>query len=345
MSVQNMILGVLRNTPQILLRRMAGAALEIDGNRLDANLQIVANMAAAEAEKPGASPPATVAEWRERADGFDAMGLPLRRGVRTQDITIAGDGFEMKARIYTPRKASDADPAVLFFHQGGLVVMHHLTDNHFCSVLADECDAKVISVDYRLCPEVAFPAPIEDAMLAWDYVQDNGVALGIDPRRVALAGDSAGGLISATMTQILRDKGGVQPAAQLLAYPWVSTDTTAGGSLESCKDCFPLNTATMDFFNATVFPDGKDMDHAYANPLHNKDLQNLPPAIIGTAGFDPIRDQGNAYADALKAAGNQVTHYCFGSLTHSYLMMGRVSHAAERACVQLAQDLAQFLGR
>ena len=108
---------------------------------------------------------------------------------------IDGDGFAMKARVYTPRKASDADPAILFFHQGGLVVMHHLTDNHFCSVLADECSAKVISVDYRLCPEVAFPTPIEDGLLAWAHVQQNAEALGIDPRRVALAGDSAGGLI------------------------------------------------------------------------------------------------------------------------------------------------------
>ena len=345
MSIQNLILGILRNSPQVLLRRLAGPALEIDGNRLDANIQIIANMAAAEAAKPDSKPPATVQEWRAGADAFDPMGLPLRRGVRTQDIMIDGDGFAIKARVYAPPKASDADPAILFFHQGGLVVMHHLTDDHFCSVLADECSAKVISVDYRLCPEVAFPMPIEDGLLAWAHVQQNAEALGIDPRRVALAGDSAGGLICATMTQILRDRGGLQPAAQLLAYPWVATDLESGGSMESCKECFPLSAATMEFFNETVFPGQKGLDHPYANPLHNKDLQNLPPAIIGTAGFDPIRDQGNAYADALKAAGNQVKHYCFSELSHSYLVLGRISHAAERAGVQMAQELARFLGR
>jgi acetyl esterase len=233
---------------------------------------------------------------------------------------------------------------VLFFHQGGLVIMHHLTDDYFCSMLADICSAKVITLEYRRCPEVQFPTPIEYCMVLWTHVQENALALGIDPRRVALAGDSAGGLISAVMTQILRDKGGVQPAAQLLVYPWVASVLEAKGSLVSCAEAFPLTTETMEFFNSQVFPDDKNIDHPWANPLHN-DLNDLPPAIIATAGFDPIRDQGNAYGDALKAAGNQVTHYCFSELTHSFLLMGRITHAAERASERLAKDLAQLLGR
>ena len=340
MNIQNMILGVLRNMPQFVLRRIAGAPLEIDGNVLDVNIQIVANMAAANA----GDPPATLTEWRAAAAGYDALALPDRVGVTTQDVTIPGPGGEMRARIYAPRHASDADPAILFYHQGGLVIMDHLTDGHFCSVLADECKAKVISLDYRLCPEATFPEPIDDGMALWDHVQENAAALGIDPRRVALAGDSAGGLISASMSQILRDKGGQQPAALMLAYPWVASDLAAGGSLESCAECFPLSTATMEFFNANVFPDNKGTDHPLANPL-NGNLKDLPPTVVGTAGFDPIRGQGNAYAEALQKAGNDVTHHCFTSLTHSYLILGRISHAAEKASVQMAQDLAHYLGR
>lgn len=340
MSIQNLILGVLRNMPKFVLRRIAGAPLEIDGNVLDVNIQIIAKMAAANA----GDPPATLTEWRAAAAGYDEMGLPDRAGVTTQDVKIPGPSGEMKARIYAPRHASDADPAILFYHQGGLVIMDHLTDGHFCSVLADECKAKVISLDYRLCPEATFPEPIEDGMALWDHVQENATALGIDPRRVALAGDSAGGLISAGMSQILRDKGGQQPAALMLAYPWVASDLAVGGSLESCAECFPLRTATMEFFNANVFPDNKGADHPLANPL-NGNLKDLPPTVIGTAGFDPIRDQGNAYAEALQRAGNEVTHHCFTSLTHSYLILGRISHAAEKASVQMAQDLAHYLGR
>ena len=340
MNAQNMILGLLRNMPQFVLRRMAGAPLQIDGNVLDANIQIVASMAASQA----GDPPETIADWRTAAAAYDAMALPDRPGVSTEDITIPGPGGEMKARIYAPRHASAADPAILFYHQGGLVIMDHLTDGHFCSILADECKAKVITLDYRLCPEATFPEPIEDGLALWDYVQANAEAMGIDRRRVALAGDSAGGLISASMSHILRDKGGQQPAALMLAYPWVATDLDAGGSLESCAECFPLSTATMEFFNANVFPDNNGTGHPLANPLHGN-LKDLPPTVIGMAGFDPIRDQGNAYAEALQKAGNEVTHHCFTSLTHSYLILGRISHAAEKACVQLARDLAHYLGR
>lgn len=340
MTTQNMILGVLRNAPRFIVRRMAGTPIEIDGNVMDANIQIVANMAAAQ-NRP---PPQSLQDWREHGRSFDPLALPLRAGVRVEDTEIDGPGGLMKARIYHPRKASSADPGILFFHQGGFVIMHHLTDDHFCSVLADECGAKVITLDYRLCPEAAFPAQIDDGMALWTHVQDNAAALGIDPRRVALAGDSAGGMLSATMSHILRDAGGVQPAALLLAYPWVSTQMDDGSAV-SCADCFPLSTATMHFFNANVFPEDKGLDHPYANPLHNENLSDLPPTIVGTAGFDPIRDQGNAYAQKLQHAGNEVTHYCFSSLTHSFLIMGRISHVAEQACVQLARDLAHYLGR
>lgn len=342
MGLQNLVLGLLRNLPAGMKRRLAGAPLEIDGNVLDANLQIVANMAARQA----GDPPETVAAWREAADAFDPMGLPRRRGIRIEDTQFDGPAGPMKARIYHPRRPSDADPAVLFFHQGGLVVMHHLTDDHFCSVLADECGAKVISLDYRLCPEAAFPAPIEDALALYEHVQAHGSEMGIDIRRVAVAGDSAGGLIAASLTQILRDRKEKRPpAAQLLAYPWVATDLPDEGSMLSCAECFPLNSATMDFFQETVFPGGKGKDHPYANPLLNENLQGLPPAVIGTAGFDPIRDQGDDYAERLQAAGNQVTHHCFASVTHSYLIMGRVSAAAESASLIMAQDLARLMGR
>jgi acetyl esterase/lipase len=260
----------------------------------------------------------------------------------------------LKARIYEPRHASNTDPAILFFHQGGLVIMHHLTDDWFCALLADICRAKVITLDYRLCPENEFPAAIEDGLALWDYVHEQAEPLGIDKRRIALAGDSAGGLIASVMCQVLRDKARAaddkpqkiaQPAAQLLIYPWVSTRIEETGSMQSCAEMFPLTRATMEMFNANVFPNDKNIDHDWANPLHNENLQKLPPAIIATAGFDPVRDQGNEYAEALAAVGNQVTHYCFGELSHSFLCLARVSNPVQKACEQLARDLAAHLGR
>ena len=338
MSKDRVILGILKNLPNFIVQRLAGPAVEIDGNRLDANIQLLAKMAG--------TPEAENDINKMRADihaNFTNLDGKRRASVQSREAHIPGPAGDMLARIYEPANLPDNAPAVLFFHQGGLVVMDLDTDDAFCTILADECKAKVISLDYRLCPEHNFPAPIDDAMALWDYVQANAAALGIDGARVAVAGDSAGGLISSVICQQVRDAGGVQPAAQLLAYPWVSTQLAETGSAVSCAECFPLTSTTMEFFNATVFPEGKHIDHPFANPLHNDNLANLPPAIIGTAGFDPIRDQGNDYADRLKAAGNQVTHYCFNSLSHSYLSLGNVSKNAEKAGITLARDLAKII--
>ena len=338
MSKDRVILGILKNLPNFIVQRLAGPAVEIDGNRLDANIQLLAKMAG--------TPEAETDINKMRADihaNFTNLDGKRRASVKSREAHIPGPAGDMLARIYEPANLPDNAPAVLFFHQGGLVVMDLDTDDAFCTILADECKAKVISLDYRLCPEHNFPAPIDDAMALWDYVQANAAALGIDGARVAVAGDSAGGLISSVICQQVRDAGGVQPAAQLLAYPWVSTQLAETGSAVSCAECFPLTSSTMEFFNATVFPDGKHIDHPFANPLHNDNLANLPPAIIGTACFDPIRDQGNDYSDRLKAAGNQVTHYCFNSLSHSYLSLGNVSKNAEKAGITLARDLAKII--
>ena len=338
MSKDRVILGILKNLPNFIVQRLAGPAVEIDGNRLDANIQLLAKMAG--------TPEAETDINKMRADihaNFTNLDGKRRASVKSREAHIPGPAGDMLARIYEPANLPDNAPAVLFFHQGGLVVMDLDTDDAFCTILADECKAKVISLDYRLCPEHNFPAPIDDAMALWDYVQANAAALGIDGARVAVAGDSAGGLISSVICQQVRDAGGVQPAAQLLAYPWVSTQLAETGSAVSCAECFPLTSSTMEFFNATVFPEGKHIDHPFANPLHNDNLANLPPAIIGTAGFDPIRDQGNDYADRLKAAGNQVTHSCFNSLSHSYLSLGNVSKNAEKAGITLARDLAKII--
>lgn len=347
MSVQNLILSAMRMMPLGLARKMAGPPICVDGYELDAHTQLLANLSAKNMDAK--APPETLADIRQAGNAFDAIALPRCRDVDISDVELPLKTATLKARIYQPKNASATDPAVLFFHQGGLVIMHHLTDDWFCSLLSQICRAKVITLDYRLCPENAFPAAIEDGLALWDYVHEHAEALGIDKRRIALAGDSAGGLISSVMCQVLRDKAKsekvAQPAAQLLIYPWVSTSIEAVGSMESCAEMFPLSRATMDMFNANVFPDGKNMDHAWANPLHNDNLQKLPPAIIATAGFDPVRDQGNEYAEALAAVGNQVTHYCFGELSHSFLCMGRISNAVQKACRQLARDLAAHLGR
>lgn len=338
MNIQKLILSAIRALPGSLVGKMAGPPLEIDGYRLDPHMHLASKSADLSAGDGG------IEAYRAGAAAALAMtNGPPRRSVKWLDIEFAGPGGALTMRHYKPAQADDIQPAILFFHQGGLVILDLDTCHTFCTQLAEICRAQVFSLDYRLCPESTFPEPIDDAMALWDHVQQNAGSLNIDPTRVAVAGDSAGGLISANMCQLLKARGGVQAAAQLLAYPWVTTAIIESGSMVSCADTFPLTRDSMEFFNSYVFPDGRMIDHALANPIDNPDLSGLPPAIVATAGFDPIRDQGNAYAEKLKAAGNQVTHYCFGTLTHSFLSFGGVTRVAEQACEQLARDLSIHL--
>ena len=340
MNMQRVILGVLKNLPSPLVRLLAGSPVTIDGYTLDANMQLLGKIAA------GAPAPENIEAMRAGVrDMCLSTNEPRRAGVESYDTIWHGDGAPLSVRVYAPTQiADDTAPAILFFHQGGLVLMDVDSDDSFCTVLADECQARVISLEYRLCPEHAFPAAIDDALSLWQYVQDHAAELNIDPKRVAVAGDSAGGLLAANVClKVKARRTKTQPVAQLLVYPWVSTDLQETGSLVSCAECFPLNSQTMDLFNAMVFPDGKLLNSPLANPLKAKSVKGLPPAIIATAGFDPIRDQGNAYAERLKEAGNDVTHFCFGHLTHSFLIMGNVSKAAQLASAQLARTLATAL--
>ena len=338
MNIQKLILSAIRALPASLVGKMAGPPVEIDGYRLDAHIHLASKSADLRAGD------GDIEAYRAGAAAALAMtNGPPRRSVKWHDTEFAGPGGALTMRHYKPAQFDDIQPAILFFHQGGLVILDLDTCHTFCTQIAEICRAQVFSLDYRLCPESTFPEPIDDAMALWDFVQQNAASLNIDPARVAVAGDSAGGLISANMCQLLKARGGVQAAAQLLAYPWVTTTITESGSMVSCADTFPLTRATIEFFNSCVFPGGRMMDHALANPTDNPDLSGLPPAIVATAGFDPIRDQGNAYAEKLKAAGNRVTHYCFGSLTHSFLSFGGVTRVAEQACEQLARDLAKHL--
>jgi acetyl esterase/lipase len=231
---------------------------------------------------------------------------------------------------------------MLYFHQGGNVIGDLDTCEAFCSLIAERARCYVLSVDYRLAPEHKFPAAADDAIAAYRWAREHAKELGADPGRLAVGGDSAGGGLSAVVTHALKKAGEPQPLLQLLIYPWV-TAASKFPSYETYGDAFPLNAAMMDWFANYYFNGEAERSDTRASPLREEDFGDLAPAQIITAGFDPLCDEGEAYAEKLRQGGTPVAFRCEEHLTHSFTSMMGTVPAARRALEQIADDVAKAL--
>lgn len=326
--------------PKRVLRRMAGEPLVIDGNTLDLQMQVFATAALKQLDDQEPTPEAMREGFAELVQ--IAQHDPVE-SVSTHDRTIPGPGGELPVRIYHPTTTTGAAPAIVWYHQGGFVIGDLDSDHTLCTALAERCGAVVVSVDYRLAPEHPFPAFVDDGVAAHQWVVDHAEGLGVDPGGVAVAGTSAGGMLAAVVCQQARAHGGPQPVAQILLYPGID-HTFEGGSRESCADTFPLTADALAFFAHHALPDPRAATDVRASPGLATELWGLAPAVVVTAGFDPIRDEGNAYAKALAEAGVEVTHRCETALTHSFTVFGGISKEARGAVDRVVEDVAAVLG-
>ncbi len=329
--------------PKKLLRRLAGPAVEIDGRTLDVQIQVFAKSAnrAAARQKPDEITPKVVREGFRRiiaAGGPDPLG-----SVSVHDRVIPGPGGDIPVRFYHPANAVGRALGVVWFHQGGGVIGGLDSDHGLLTQLADRCGAVVMSVDYRLAPEHRFPAGLDDAQAAHQWLLDNAAALAVDPARVAVGGTSQGATFAAVLCQERRSRGLPQPAAQLLVYPGLD-GTATGGSRDSCAEAWPLSANTILFFAAHYLPDPSAVADHRVSPGLATELWGLAPAAVITAGFDPLRDEGQRYAAALESAGVAVTARCEDSLTHSFTSLAGISKQARRANQRLVDDVAGILG-
>ncbi|MDE3070818.1 MAG: alpha/beta hydrolase, partial [Acidobacteriota bacterium] len=228
-------------------------------------------------------------------------------------------GVPLRARHYRPTDSAAARALILYFHGGGFVFGDLDTHDSLCRLLCSHSGAQVVAVDYRLSPEHPFPAAIEDARGALRWAQLNAGALGADPGRIGGGGDSAGGSLAAVVSQLAARDGGSAPALQLLMYP--GTDMVAGRpSRQHFEEGFFLTGADIAWFlEQYVGASGAALDDPRISPLRADDLTGLAPALVVTAGFDPLRDEGEAYAGALEAAGVPVTQMRFGGLIHGFV--------------------------
>ena len=255
------------------------------------------------------------------------------------DLNAEGTAGSIPLRLYRP--SNGVLPALIYFHGGGWVLGDLDTHDAVCRQLAVQAGVVVIAVDYRLAPEHPFPAAVDDCYSATAWIASNAVALGIDNRRLAVGGDSAGGGLAAVMTLMAR-RGGPALAFQILVYP--VTDLRAESeSYSKYADGYLLTRNMMRWFIAQYAPTPDDVRDWRASPLLAPSVDGVPPALVITAGLDPLRDEGEAYARRLEEAGVAVDYMCLGGMIHGFLTMGGKIDTASRAVSHIASALRQRL--
>ena len=237
------------------------------------------------------------------------------RGARIEAAEAAG----LPAEWIIPDTENNGG-VLLYLHGGGYLFGSPRTHRSLVASLARKAHARALVIDYRLAPEHPFPAAPLDCYAVLEWVAANGAQLGIDGQRIAVGGDSAGGNLSAVVSQMARDRKGPRIALQLLVYP----ATRMGADTASYRDCgdgYFLTATAMKWFFDQYLRKPADWDDPLASPLLAKDLSNLPPALVMTAGFDPLRDEGAEYADRLTAAGVPVEYICYRNQIHGFVSM------------------------
>ncbi len=271
-----------------------------------------------------------------RAKAF--VGDPIKMAA-VRDIAIPGPAGAMPARIYRPVEREPL-PLVVFLHGGGWIIGNLDTHDHVCRALAQESQSVVVSVDYRLAPENKYPAAAEDAYAATVWAAANARELGAAATRLAVAGDSAGGNLAAVVALMARDRGGPRLASQVLLYP-VTDYSFATASYQENAEGYLLSTTDMKWFWAHYLPEPARGLELYASPLRAADLRGLAPALVVTAEYDPLRDEGRAYASQLQAAGVPTTLLEYEGMVHGFVSRYFVLDQGRQALAEVGRTLKQ----
>jgi acetyl esterase len=300
------------------LKLLAGHRIAHGARTMDPKAQIVGEFAKS-IRKPGYFPP--LPELRQQLRTMVAlMDEPAPALARVEDIAVPGPAGSIGARVYDPSAGGTACPVVGYFHGGGWVQGDLETHHGLCARLAQRSGAMVVAFDYRLAPEHPFPAAVDDCFAAYRWLRAHARELGGDPARVAVAGDSAGGNLSAVVSQLAARADVAVPVCQVLIYPAVdfALDTASHREL---ADGHIIPRDRIEWYARQYLPAGTDRLDPRASPLHARDLAGQPPALIVTAGFDPLRDEGRAYAERLRAAGVDVVHREYTGQIHAFVSL------------------------
>ena len=318
--------------PNWLVKLVGGAPVEIGGRVLDPYLQFIAHSAAKQPPMSASDPASARAASSE---ALAMLGAKVESGVSIEDFTLPAPGRDIPVRLYAPAVQAPLTPMMVYMHLGGGVIGDLEICHVFCSMIASITGGPVLSVDYRLAPEHKFPAGLDDCIFAYEWTLKNAENYGAPAGRAAVGGDSMGGNFAAIIAQEMKRQSKPLPELQLLIYP--ATDIVSNyPSRTIYGETYPLSTDTMDWFMAHYLPDGQAGRDLRVSPALETNLGDLPPAIIVTAGFDPLCDEGEAYASKLKAAGIQTVFKCYDSLAHGFTAFTGVTAAADAACREIA---------
>jgi len=337
-AIQANALAPLYALPAAVRRRLAGAPIQIDGNTLDPDLQLLVRV-------DNLLPHTTKTDAAGARVRFKNL-LKLVPGTpvdvqRVTELTVRGADGQLGARLYVPL-AADSRGLLVFFHGGGWVVGDLDTHDALCRAIAADAGIRVLSVDYRRAPEAPAPTAAEDAIAAFTWAVDHAEDLNADPARIAVGGDSAGGNLAAVVAQQTVRRGLPQPALQVLLYP--ALDLVARRpSRDLFAEGFILTEDDIIWYRDHYTPDPKIRPNPLVSPMLAEDLTGLPPTYLTTAGFDPLRDEGNDYAQALKSAGNHLTHVPHPSLTHGYANLLNIPGTTREAHTHLTTHLRSVL--
>jgi acetyl esterase len=337
-GVKRLILGFRSNT--------------VDGNTLDTTLQLMLAAQHAVGIESGLVSHDEVAKSRQQLRNLAASFKQHIPVARVTNLAIPGQAGPIPARHYSPQGnaarsdvAAEAAPMLVFYHGGGQVVGDLDVHDDLCRKICRDGAMHVLSVDYRLAPEHKAPAGADDAFAAFLWARDHAVDLGADADRVAVGGDSAGGNLAALVAQRARDEGPGLPALQLLIYPITNyRDETRSQTLFA--EGYFLTKHDLNWFR-DQYLNGAQLDASdpRVSPLLADDLSGLPPALVLTDGFDPLRDEGQQYVDAMRAAGVSVDHRQFGSLVHGFVNFFPLGGDSATATAEMISALRAHLAR
>jgi acetyl esterase len=337
--VEHRIVRAVCGLPSGAQRILFGTPPTIDGQRLAPDIHALLRLAALTGDTSvTASSSPEEARARNRA-GAQALAGPRRPMAAVERLEIPGPGGAIPARLYVPHGLpASPQPLIVHFHGGGWVIGSLDTADGVCRFLSTSVGARVLSVDYRLAPEHPFPAAVEDAFAAFRWAAVRAPELDSDPSRIVLAGDSAGGNLAAATSLLAAALGEHRPAMQLLLYP--VTDAVGGQrSRDLFADGFLLTRTDMDWFEAHYLPDESALRDPRVSMLRAADLSGLPPTHVATAGFDPLRDEGELFAVRARAAGVRTVLHRHPGLIHGFANMTAISRTARAAMHGIAAAL------